>query len=175
MNKVMIALAMLALSSQATMAQDAGPAPGSPLIDYQGFQSLTADVGPYRQKRLVSLDQFNRSARKRNVLILDARSSQAFAEGHIKGAVNLPLPDFTAEALARVIGPDTNRQILIYCNNNFRNDVRPVPVKARPLALNISTFINLVGYGYRNVWELGEAIDLEDPKANWVKGPKTSS
>ena len=43
-------------------------------------------------------------------------------------------------------------------------------LKARPLALNIQTFINLVGYGYGNVWELDEVIDFNDPKVKWVKG-----
>lgn len=148
-------------------AQDATQ-PGSPLIDYRAFQQLTGDVGPYRAKRLVALTRFNAMAQMPGTIIIDARSAPAFAEGHIKGAVNLPLPDFTQERLAEVIGADQNRQILIYCNNNFRNNIRPVPMKARPLALNIGTFINLVGYGYRNVWELGEAVDLKDPAVGWV-------
>ncbi|QNA84986.1 hypothetical protein G4G27_14010 [Sphingomonas sp. So64.6b] len=84
-------------------------------------------------------------------------------------AVNLPLPDFTAESLARVIGPDTSRPIYIYCNNNFRNNFAPVVTKSRPLALNIQTFVNLVGYGYKQVWELGEAVDMNDPAIGWVE------
>jgi phage shock protein E len=101
-------------------------------------------------------------------LILDARSESAFAAGHIDGAVNLPLTDFTAASLRRVIGR-RDRPILIYCNNNFRNDAAPVMLKARPLALNIQTFINLVGYGYRNVRELNEVIDFNDPAVHWVR------
>jgi phage shock protein E len=57
---------------------------------------------------------------------------------------------------------------LIYCNNNFRNNIRPVETKATPLALNISTFVNLYGYGYTNVYELGEAVDMNDPAIGWV-------
>ena len=90
--------------------------------------------------------------------------------GHIAGAVNLPFTDFTADSLARAIGR-VDRPILIYCNNNFRNNAPPVTVKARPLALNIQTFINLVGYGYRNVRELNEVVDFNDPKVHWVRGP----
>src|SRR3546814_4676551 len=52
-------------------------------------------------------------------------SDLAFQRGHIKGAVNLPLTDFTAESLAEVIGRDPNRPILIYCNNNFSNHQSP--------------------------------------------------
>jgi phage shock protein E len=142
--------------------------PVNPLIDFDGFARLTQEVRPYRAQRLLSLTEFKRRAKNREVLILDARSERAFAEGHIRGAVNLPLPDFTAESLARVIGPDQARPILIYCNNNFTDNRRPVVTKALPLALNIQTFVNLYGYGYRNVWELGEAISMTDKRVGWV-------
>lgn len=141
----------------------------NPLIDYDGFAALTSEVRGARQARLIPLEKFQAMARSGNALILDARSAEAYAAGHIAGAVNLPFTDFTAESLARVIG-SSDRPILIYCNNNFVNDVAPVLLKARPLALNIQTFINLVGYGYKNVWELGEKVDLTDPKVAWVRG-----
>ena len=139
-------------------------------IDYAAFEALTKDVAEYRRSRLIDWDAFAQKARQQGVLVLDARSADAYAAGHIKGAVNLPFTDFTPESLARVIG-DQNRPILIYCNNNFVNDAAPVVMKLRPLALNISTFINLVGYGYSNVYELRSAIDFNDPNVGWVKGP----
>jgi len=136
-------------------------------VDYPGFARLTGEVRDYRADRLVDLEQFQAMAGEGDTLILDARSPAAFAAGHIKGAINLTFTDFTAASLARVIG-DPNRRILIYCNNNFANDVEPVRMKAVRLALNIQTFINLYGYGYRNVFELGETIDLNDPRVGWV-------
>ncbi|MBP6379702.1 MAG: rhodanese-like domain-containing protein [Sphingorhabdus sp.] len=155
----------LALLATPLAAQDRG----SPLIDYAGFRDLTTEVQPVRSERLIPLSEFKARATKTDVLILDARSAQAFAEGHITGAINLPLPDFTAESLGQVIGANPDREILIYCNNNFINNRRPVMTKALPLALNIQTFINLYGYGYKNVWELGEAVDMDDPRVGWVK------
>jgi hypothetical protein len=83
----------------------------------------------------------------------------------------LPFTDFTDESLAAVIGR-ADRPILIYCNNNFSNDVAPVAVKSVRLALNIQTFINLVGYGYSNVRELNEVVDFNDPKVKWVPAPR---
>jgi rhodanese-related sulfurtransferase len=163
MRRTALAL-LLAMSATATIAQ-----PRNPQIDYAGFQTLAAEVEPYRQARLVDWRTFSALATEPDVLILDARSESAFRAGHIEGAVNLPLPDFTAESLARVIG-DTGRPILIYCNNNFRNDAPPVLLKRVQLALNIQTFINLVGYGYRNVRELDEVIDFNDPAVRWVTG-----
>ena len=134
----------------------------NPQIDYSGFRRLAGDGRTLSPEPSGQLGRIRRLAARSGVLILDARSESAFAAGHIDGAVNLPLPDFTAESLARVIGR-TDRPILIYCNNNFRNDQPPVMLKAVPLALNIQTFINLVGYGYRNVHELNEVVDFNDP------------
>ncbi len=138
-------------------------------VDYPAFVSLTDDVANYRRSRLVTLAQFQAMARESNTLILDARSPGAFARGHIEGAVNAPFTDFTAQYLQEIIG-DPNRRILIYCNNNFANDAAPVVMKAAPLALNIPTFINLYGYGYRNVYELGDVVDFNDPEVHWVTG-----
>lgn len=159
-----ICLALLAMPLNAQ-----SPSGGSPLIDYAGFRGLTAEVEPVRSARLVSLAEFQARAARPDVLVLDARSAAAFRQGHIEGAVNLPLPDFTAEALAEIIGANPDREILIYCNNNFINNRRPVVTKALPLALNIQTFINLYGYGYKNVYELGEAVDMDDPSVGWVE------
>jgi len=144
--------------------------PANPQIDYAGFATLTRDVRALRAERLLAFDQFQAKAAGKDALLLDARSSTAFARGHIAGAVNLPLTDFTAESLAAVIGPNRDRPLLIYCNNNFSNHRAPVPLKSAPLALNIQTFINLVGYGYANVWELRDIVDFDDPKVGWVKG-----
>ena len=38
------------------------------------------------------------------------------------------------------------------------------PVNQLTLALNIPTYINLYGYGYTNVYELGELIDVKDTR-----------
>ncbi len=149
--------------AQQTLAKEPNPQ-----IDYGGFERLTGDVRQLRARRLLPFAKFKEQAASRDTLLLDARSETAFREGHIKGAVNLPLPDFNAESLDDLIGRDRKRMILIYCNNNFSNRRRPVPMKAAPLALNIQTFINLVGYGYANVWELADVIDFNDPKVEWV-------
>jgi len=162
-RKMLLTIALL--TSAPAFAQTANPQ-----IDYRGFRDLTMTVESRRADRLIDFARFRAEAAKPGTLVLDARSADAYARGHIAGAVNLPFTDFTAESLARVIGPDVNRPILIYCNNNFANDRAPVQLKARPLALNIQTFINLVGYGYSNVWELDQVIDFTDPAVGWVSG-----
>lgn len=168
-NRIIIpvtaALAAL-LSTAPAVASDA--APENPQIDYPGFVELAGKVGAYRAERRLAWEEFAARARAEGAIMLDARSESAFAAGHIAGAVNLPLPDFTAGRLAEVIGPDTGRPIFIYCNNNFADDQPPVVTKKVELALNIATFINLVGYGYDNVWELADVVRTEEPKVGWI-------
>jgi rhodanese-related sulfurtransferase len=168
---VPLSLALLSAAVIASAyAQATGPSRPTTAeqIDYSGFQSLAGEVRTYRAQRLVSLAQFQQMAREPNTIILDARSAAAYAQGHIDGAINLSLTDFTAPALAAAI-KNPNTRILIYCNNNFANNVAPVVLKRAPLSLNIQTFINLYGYGYRNVYELGEVVNFDDPAVRWVR------
>jgi rhodanese-related sulfurtransferase len=164
-------LAMLLVAGAAAPLAAAQPARrDNPQIDFAGFRRLATEVEPYRRTRLVDWAEFDRLRGQQGVLILDARSESAFRRGHISGAVNLPFTDFTAESLAQAIGRDRDRPILIYCNNNFSNNRQPVMLKSIQLALNIQTFINLVGYGYRNVRELNDVIDFNTPEVRWVRG-----
>ncbi len=139
-------------------------------VDYEGFEDLTREAEAVREKRLVSLQTFKRMAGESDTIILDTRSGMAFAMGHWDGAVHLNFSDFTDDKLAKVI-PSKETRILIYCNNNFSDNVDPVPVKRAPLALNIPTFINLYGYGYKNIYELGDITSIEALGEDWVSSP----
>lgn len=138
------------------------------LVDYAGFEELTGEVFGYRQNRMVSLQDFRARAAKPDTIILDSRSAAAFAAGHIEGAINLPFSEFTESSLKMVLGEAKHREILIYCNNNFTDNIFPVPSKKARLALNIPTFINLYGYGYRNIYELEGAYQMKDPTISWI-------
>jgi phage shock protein E len=168
MSCIRVLLVATLAMTLAALPASAETAPENPLIDYLGFVELAAEVGEYREARRLPWAEFAARAVADGAILLDARSETAFAQGHIDGAINLPLPDFTAERLAEVLGPDKSRPVYIYCNNNFADDRPPVATKKLELALNIPTFINLVGYGYANVWELGEVIRMDGPGVNWV-------
>ena len=167
MRAVLLAFAVGLISASA-LAQENTQAETSAQINYSGFRDLTREVEAYRENRLVTLADFQRMARERNTIVLDARSAGAYADGHIDGAINLPFTDFTDQSLSGALR-DPNVRILIYCNNNFSNNAQPVVLKRVELALNIQTFINLYGYGYRNVYELGDVVDFNDPAVGWVR------
>ncbi len=99
----------------------------------------------------------------KEVVLLDARSESRYKLRHIKGAVSLPFTEFTKESLAKVI-PKINSKILIYCNNNFMGSPEAFASKAPAASLNLSTFISLKAYGYKNIYELGPLLSVDSTK-----------
>jgi 3-mercaptopyruvate sulfurtransferase SseA len=146
----------------APLALAADPIP-NPLIDYPQFQKIALQVQPVRAERRVTEEQFAEMAAAPGTVVLDARSADKYALRHIRGAVNLPFTDFTADSLAHAIPARTTR-ILIYCNNNFLGAARSFASKSAPASLNISTYIALATYGYTNVYELGPLLDVKTTK-----------
>jgi hypothetical protein len=135
------------------MAQD------NPAIDMPGYLRIAGEAAQHRATRRVSEAEFIRMSREPGTVILDARSREKYDELHVKGAINLSFPDIAIETLRAVI-PDTATRILIYCNNNFANAEGPFPAKLATASLNLSTYIALYNYGYRNVYELAPLIDI---------------
>lgn len=162
-------------------------------VSYDDFKQLVADVERHRAERLVGLDTFLKMSKRPDVVVLDTRSAFRFDRVHIRGARHLSFTDFTQENLREVI-PSFDTTILIYCNNNFSGNQRDFATKvARPItipgiatepetvasqlasqerplmmALNVPTYINLYGYGYRNVYELDELVDVNDPRIEFA-------
>ena len=170
MTYVFLLLQLPALVGQTSMAVNIygnpmynAEFPESSNIDYPDFRALTKEVYSYRQERLIPLDTFIDYGCDDDTVILDTRSVSAYNGRHIEGAINLPFSDFTEEKLAKVVG-DKETRIIIYCNNNFKGDPIYMAGKMPPLALNIPTFINLYGYGYKNVYELRDLIDVKDSR-----------
>jgi hypothetical protein len=131
----------------------------NPAIDMDGYLRISREAAQHREPRRVSEAEFIRMSREPGTVVLDARSREKFDELHVKGAINLPFPDIAIESLKATI-PDRNTRILIYCNNNFANAEGPFPAKIARASLNLSTYIALYSYGYRNVYELGPLIDI---------------
>jgi rhodanese-related sulfurtransferase len=153
-------------------------------VSFDDFKGLVAEVETHRASRLIDLNTFIKMSKEPGVIILDSRSTFRFERIHVKGAKHLAFTDFTQDNLQKVI-PTFETTILIYCNNNFDgNQVdfaskvavpRAKPgnavatqfaAQAKPImmALNIPTYINLYGYGYRNVYELHELVNVTDPR-----------
>lgn len=164
-------------------------------VSFDDFKELVVEVEPHRAKRLIDFATFLKKSREPNTIILDSRSAFRFERIHLKGAKHLAFTDFTQDNLAKTI-PSFDTTVLIYCNNNFEGDevdfaskiARPRDLaadriatqmrtqeKPRMMALNIPTYVNLYGYGYRNVYELDELLDVKDPRVVFEGTLKSAS
>jgi phage shock protein E len=133
------------------------------LIDYAEFENQVAKVGELRRQRRVTEDEFIEMSKDSDTVTLDARSARLYAQMHVKGATNLSFPDVTADELAKII-PRKSSRILIYCNNNFLNASDAFPAKSISASLNIHTVNMLYSYGYKNFYELGPLLDVDNTK-----------
>ena len=141
------------------VATPADTALSNPAIDMAGYLRVAAEAATYRSARRVSEGEFIRMSREPGTIVLDARSLDKYDELHIRGARHLGFTDITASSLDAVI-PNRDARVLIYCDNNFDNADGAFPRKMANASLNLSTFIALYTYGYRNIYELAPLIDI---------------
>jgi hypothetical protein len=163
-----------------------GGVPLNPAIDFAGHRKVAAEAELHRQERRLTEEKFIEMAKEEGTIVLDARSKEMYDLLHVKGAINLSFPDIDIESLAKVL-PDKKARILIYCNNNFtdpeatgkpaggglnaraREAMRP---KRAVASLNISTYIALYSYGYKNVYELAPLVEPEKSKLAFESSKK---
>ena len=167
---VLLTAAILPVA-MSSWAQAPKPLLENPAIDMRGHLGISLEAAAHRQSHRVSEDQFLAMAAESGTLILDARSKEKYDLLHITGAVNLSFPDITIESLQRII-PDKTTRILIYCNNNFLGSEEPFPSKLPTASLNLSTYIALYTYGYRNVYELGPLLEVSTSKLPFAQTTK---
>ena len=55
---------------------------------------------------------------KKGALVVDVRSKEEFAQGHLDGAINIEWNEF--DALVAAIGADKQRQVVFYCRSGNR-------------------------------------------------------
>ena len=77
-------------------------------------------------------------------VLLDTRTDEEFAEGHIEGAIMIP--EYEIADKAETLIPDKDKLILVYCRSGRRS--------------KIASMI-LVELGYTNVKEFGGIIDWQ--------------
>jgi len=171
MNRVTLALLLcVAVPAVGTPADpDAGPP--NPAIDMKGYLQISREAAAHRSTRRLAVDEFLRMSKEPGTIVLDARSKDKYDLLHVNGAISLPFTDIAIESVKRVI-PDKNTRVLIYCNNNFVNNERAFESKLPAASLNLSTYIALYTYGYRNIYELGPRLDTNNSKLPLVSTPQ---
>lgn len=169
------------LQAQKGAVPPAPTPPANPAIDMDGYLKVAQEAAKHRATHRVSEDDFIKMSKEAGTIVLDARSKEMFDLLHVDGAINLSFPNIDIESLKKTL-PDKDARILIYCNNNFTDPSKPagtgIPAqafrsKAPTASLNISTFISLYSYGYKNVYELAPLVDPAKTKLNLVSTAQT--
>lgn len=111
-----------------------------------GVTNFTPKTTGYRQ--VTTEEAVNIMQTEENYVILDVRTAQEFASGHIPGAVLLPNETIGTEDIPLL--PDKDQLILVYCRSGNRS--KQAAEKLAQLG-----FTNIVEFGGINSWT-GEIV-----------------
>jgi len=176
---------LAALLSSAPLAASAPLAPvdttavANPAINMDAYLKVAREAADWRAGHRVDEAEFIRMSREEGTVILDTRSEGAYRMLHVKGAIHLDFSDIAVDTLKTLL-PHHGTRILIYCNNNFFNAELAFPTKRIDASLNLSTYIALYSYGYRNLYELAPLTNIRRSKlefegtelARTLRGPQ---
>lgn len=99
-----------------------------------GNNATYEQITPQQAKEIMDTEQ--------EYIIIDARTEEEFAEGHIENAILIP--EYEIKDLAEKELPDKDALILVYCRSGRRSKIASE---------------ELVKLGYTNVKEFGGIID----------------
>ena len=99
-----------------------------------------SETNTYRQITMVEAVEL--MEKEENYLILDVRTQQEYAAGHIPGAIVIPNETIGNEEIAQL--PDKDQLIMVYCRSGNRSK---------------QASDKLVKLGYTNIVEFGGIID----------------
>jgi rhodanese-related sulfurtransferase len=71
-------------------------------------------------------------------IVVDVRGPNAFAKGHVKGAINIPHPQMTTERMAQY---PTNKVFVVYCAGPHCNGANKAAVRLARLGLPVKMMI----------------------------------
>ena len=111
-----------------------------------GVTNFAPKNAGYRQ--VTTEEAVNIMQMEENYVILDVRTAQEFASGHIPGAVLLPNETFGTEDIPLL--PDKDQLILVYCRSGNRS--KQAAEKLAQLG-----YTNIVEFGGINSWT-GEIV-----------------
>lgn len=133
---LLIAIGLIACQSKKQLTEPQTSENIEPSI----FSSSKSSAGKYQ--RISAKDAQARMDSGDEIIILDVRTPAEFAEGYIKGAINLPLDRITKDA--PTVLTDKEAEILIYCRSGNRSKTAAQ---------------QLIKLGYTNVYDFGGIID----------------
>ena len=97
------------------------------------------------ENREISYESLNQLMKNNEVVLIDVRSNQEYEEGHLNGAINIPVYQIEKDIKKQVI--DKDKIIILYCSSGYRSK------KAKEILekLNYSN-IYILKKGIDNIW-----------------------
>lgn len=89
-----------------------------------------------------------------NIMIIDVRKEAEFADGHVKGAINIPLTDLTDPGSMANI--DDHHNVYVHCAGGYRSVIALSLLKRQ----GFHNLRNIIG-GFGMIKELGDKIEIE--------------
>ena len=94
------------------------------------------------ENREISYETLNQLMKNNEVVLIDVRSNQEYEEGHLNGAINIPVYQIEKDIEKKVI--DKEKIIILYCSSGYRSK------KAKEILEKLN---------YLNVYSLKKGID----------------
>ena len=124
-----IALVLVAMTAMLALAVGCGQEPAD------------SAAGTYRQ--VTAEEAIAMMDSESGYVILDVRTAQEYASGHIPDAINMPVEDIGSNPPAEL--PDPDQLILVYCRSGNRS-------KQAAEKLAQMGYVNVVEFGGINTW-----------------------
>ena len=121
-SKLTLLLSALSLALTGCGADGGGDRDATDLIPGGELaMAATPDTTETLEKTVIDLTPADLAGRLKagNVQLIDVRTAEEFAEGHIAGAINIPVDEFDPAALPDAAGKD----VILYCRSGRRSGI----------------------------------------------------
>ena len=106
------------------------------------ISGCTKDTSENKHKTISSLEAIEMMESEKDYIIVDVRTPEEFADGHIDGAINIPL-DTISTSIPEL--PNKNQLIMIYCRSGNRSN-------QAANKLDDLGYTNVIDFGGINTW-----------------------
>jgi rhodanese-related sulfurtransferase len=85
-------------------------------------RSRTPATKPTAAAKKVSVEEFDKARKEKGAVVLDVRSPEEFAAGHVPDAVNVPVTGKGSGTFEKTVGAiDKSKQVLVHCRSGVRS------------------------------------------------------
>ena len=104
--------------------------------------NMDGDVGTNDAYKKITADEAQSMMESGSPTIVDVRTPQEYTEGHVPGAINIPVESIGTEQPAELTDPDA--ELIVYCRTGVRSK---------------QASDKLVSLGYQHVNDMGGIVD----------------